>query len=209
MTKFEFLINLEMCSDHRGCQIACKRQNDTPTGMRYMETYTVNNGEFPNNATCFLPMMCQHCDAPSCAAACTEGAIVKTEIGAVTITNTDACAACDKPCVAACPYDAIKINPKDGTVGKCDMCVDLLAQGKPPACVPNCQCMAMGFGDVEDPDSPYNQLLGMVDAAGIPREVALHKLSPETGNRPSTTYILASKPWLDMKTLRSSAWVEE
>lgn len=210
MPKIEFLINLEMCSDHRACQVACKRKKETPAGVRCMETYTVNDGAFPENHTYFLPVMCQHCGKPSCAPVCPSQAIVKTDMGPVIIANPQACLECaDKPCVAACPYDAIKPNPISGGVEKCDMCIDLLSQGQPPACVPNCQCMAICIGDAEDPQSPCNQLLGKLDATGAPREITLHKLKPETGNEPSTTYILVSKPWRDMEGLRSSAWTEE
>lgn len=210
MPKLEFIINLELCSDNRGCMTACKRQKNTPFGMQYLEVYTATDDSFPDNKTYFVPVMCQHCDKPSCVPACPKGVFAKSPMGAVTVGDTGVCAACaEKPCLSACPYGAIKLDKPSGVVGKCDMCADLLAQGLPPACVPNCQCMAVGFGDVEDPESSYNQVMGMVDAMPLPRDAVLHKLAPETGNAPSTTYILATKPWRDMEGFYSPAWKDE
>lgn len=213
MARFGFLINLELCSDMRNCMTACKREKDTELGVRYMRTYTSMDDGYPKNTTYFLPFMCQHCENPSCVGACPYGVFAKVEGGVVAVGDTAACEKCqDKPCVAACPYGAISIDSK-GQAGKCDMCLELLAQGQPPACVPNCHCMSIAFGDMDDPESPYSQALAMAravaEAAGAPPDAFLHQLKPETGNNPAVTYVLAKKPWRDMNGLCDPAWVDK
>ena len=208
-----FLINLEFCADHRGCTIACKREKNTPVGVRYIETFTARDDSFPNNNTYFIPIMCQHCENPSCVPSCSKSVFTKTPLGPVIVGDTAVCEQCEeKPCISACPYHAIKLLPDSGRVGKCDMCVDKLMQKQAPACAPNCYCMAIVPGDIDDPQSPYNQMKAKLEAplkaAGVPCEVAFHKLRPELENNPSVTYFLARKPWRDMNDLYSPAWTD-
>lgn len=203
MTKLGFLMNLDMCSDHRGCMISCKNAKHTPEGTYYIETFTEMGGTFPDNSTYFIPIMCQHCGNPSCVPACPHDVFTKLPNGIVAVGDTAVCESCaDKPCMEACPYDAIKLVGNTGRVGKCDMCADRLAEGEPPACMENCFCGAILFGDMDDEESTISQYKLVL-------EDALHQLKPETGNDPSVYYALAGKPWRDMDGLYSPAWKDE
>jgi Fe-S-cluster-containing dehydrogenase component len=204
MTKLGFLVNLEMCSDHRGCMISCKNAKNSPLGNYYIETFTAVDDAFPDVTTYFIPVMCQHCENPSCVGVCGASVFTKLPNGAVAVGDTSVCATCeDKPCLDACPYHAISLDKTTGRVGKCDMCLDRLAEGKPPACMENCFCGAIMFGDMDDPESQISTMMGTF--API-----LHQLKPDSGNNPSVYYALSGKPWkANMDGLYSPAWKDE
>ncbi len=73
--------------------------------------------------------------------------------------DKDACIGC-KACIAACPYDAIYIDPDNGTAAKCNFCAHRLDVGLEPACVVVCPEEALIFGDLDDPLSKVSQLIG-------------------------------------------------
>lgn len=201
MTRYGFAINLNACSDMRGCMVACKRHNNSFLGSHPVETFTNMSGDYKNPNTYFIPVMCQHCANPSCIPACPNGVLKKLDNGIVALDDTKACEHClDKPCMKACPYDAVDLDPETGRIVKCDMCADLIAEGKLPACAAECLCRAWFFGDLDDPDSPPNQMI-----KNFPPQFQ-HVLKPETGNDPSVTYLLSYKNWDDMNNLYSPAW---
>jgi len=98
-----------------------------------------------------------------------------------------ACIGC-KACIAACPYDAIFINPDDGSAEKCNFCAHRLDVGLEPACVVVCPTRAIIVGDLDDPESEVNQI--------VHREpVAVRR--PEKGTRPTLFYKGAHQATLD------------
>lgn len=89
---------------------------------------------------------CMHCLNPACVSVCPVGALQKTERGPVTY-DPDKCMGC-RYCMAACPFNIPKFewtsaNPR---IRKCNMCADLVAEGKTPACVSVCPVQASIFG---------------------------------------------------------------
>jgi ferredoxin/formate-dependent nitrite reductase membrane component NrfD len=62
------------------------------------------------------------------------------------------CIGC-KACIAACPYDAIFINPDDHSAEKCNLCAHRLEVGLEPACVVVCPTEALLVGDLGDAGS--------------------------------------------------------
>jgi formate-dependent nitrite reductase membrane component NrfD/NAD-dependent dihydropyrimidine dehydrogenase PreA subunit len=69
------------------------------------------------------------------------------------------CIGC-KACIAACPYDAIFINPEDHSAEKCNLCAHRLDLGLEPACVTVCPTEAIFIGDLRDPTSKVSHLVG-------------------------------------------------
>jgi formate-dependent nitrite reductase membrane component NrfD/ferredoxin len=69
------------------------------------------------------------------------------------------CIGC-KACIAACPYDAIFINPEDHAAEKCNFCAHRLDIGLEPACVVVCPTEAILVGDLNDPTSSVSQIVG-------------------------------------------------
>jgi ferredoxin/formate-dependent nitrite reductase membrane component NrfD len=68
------------------------------------------------------------------------------------------CIGC-KACIAACPYDAIFINPEDHSAEKCNFCTHRLDIGLEPACVVVCPTEAILVGDVNDPSSKVARIV--------------------------------------------------
>jgi formate dehydrogenase iron-sulfur subunit len=158
-----FLIDTTLCTACRGCQVACKQWHDLPAEK------TVNRGTYQNPADLsfvtyklvrfeeqvvggklkwlFFPDQCRHClEAPCEQEAGDPKAIFKDPAtGAILYTantkNVDAQAV-----IESCPYD-IPRAAADGTLAKCDMCIDRVQNGLEPACVKTCPTGAMNFGD--------------------------------------------------------------
>ena len=206
MTRLGFVYNLDTCSDMRGCMMACKDKTRSFLGSHYVETYTNMSLEYPVPNTYFIPICCQHCDKPTCALACPNTVFTKRDDGIVAVGDTNLCVLCnDKPCVAACPYAAIDLDPVSGKIGKCDLCADLIDKGEIPECV-NAACLTNSilFGDFDDPESVVSQTVAAWNAVGFD-----HQLKPETGNGPTNHYLLSKKTWEDMDKLYSPAWHNE
>jgi formate-dependent nitrite reductase membrane component NrfD/ferredoxin len=68
------------------------------------------------------------------------------------------CIGC-KACMAACPYDAIFINPEDHSAEKCNFCAHRIDVGLEPACVVVCPTQAILIGDLNDQTSYVAQIV--------------------------------------------------
>ena len=78
------------------------------------------------------------------------------EYGAV-IQDPDICFGCGY-CTWVCPYNAPQLDPVNGQVEKCNMCVDRLEVGLKPACVSACLGNALNFGVVENTPDKREQI---------------------------------------------------
>jgi ferredoxin/formate-dependent nitrite reductase membrane component NrfD len=97
------------------------------------------------------------------------------------------CIGC-KACIAACPYDAIFINPEDKSAEKCNFCAHRLDVGLEPACVVVCPTQAILVGDMDDPLSAVSQIIHR-DAVAVRR--------PEKETHPKLFYKGADQATLD------------
>jgi ferredoxin/formate-dependent nitrite reductase membrane component NrfD len=97
------------------------------------------------------------------------------------------CIGC-KACIAACPYDAIFINPQDHSAEKCNFCAHRLDMGLEPACVVVCPTEAILVGDMHDPLSAVSAIIYR-DAVTVRR--------PEKETRPKLFYKGADQVTLD------------
>lgn len=61
--------------------------------------------------------------------------------------------------MAACPYDAIFINPEDHSAEKCNFCAHRIDMGLEPACVIVCPTQAILVGDMNDADAYVSQII--------------------------------------------------
>src|SRR5262249_8245687 len=91
-------------------------------------------------------------------------------------------------CIAACPYDAIFINPEDHSAEKCNFCAQRIDIGLEPACVVVCPVEAIVVGDLNDPRSKVATMVGR-------EPLAVRR--PEHGTRPKLFYKEAHQATLD------------
>src|SRR5262249_27362924 len=126
----------------------------------------------------FTVLRCNHCDDAPCVTICPTRALFTRADGIVDFDNRH-CIAC-KSCMAACPYDALYIDPSTSTAAKCNYCAHKVEVGLQPACVSVCPEQAIVAGDLEDPHS------------AIARLVATERISvrkPEKATLPKLYYV--------------------
>ena len=91
------------------------------------------------------PVVCMHCETPTCAEVCPADAIKRTADGIVQTARKPRCIACNN-CVLACPFGVPKMHTEYKLMMKCDMCYDRTSQGLKPMCATVCPSQALFFG---------------------------------------------------------------
>ena len=92
-----------------------------------------------------VPVVCMHCDQPTCAEVCPADAIKRTGDGVVQSARKPRCIACGN-CVVACPFGVPEVYEDRKIMMKCDMCYDRTSVGKKPMCATVCPSQALFFG---------------------------------------------------------------
>jgi len=138
--RMEFFIDLGRCIGCQACVQACS-ECDTHKGQSMIQLDYVDR----TNSTQTVPIVCMHCDSPTCAEVCPADAIKKTADGVVHTARKPRCIACNN-CVIACPFGVPKMNTGMNLMMKCDMCYDRTSVGKKPMCSSICPSQALFFG---------------------------------------------------------------
>ena len=95
-----------------------------------------------------VPVVCMHCEQPTCAEVCPADAIKRTGDGIVQSARKPRCIACGN-CVVACPFGVPELYEDRQIMMKCDMCYDRSSVGKKPMCATVCPSQALFFGTRE------------------------------------------------------------
>ena len=95
-----------------------------------------------------VPVVCMHCEQPTCAEVCPADAIKRTADGVVQSARKPRCIACGN-CVTACPFGVPELYEDRKIMMKCDMCYDRTSVGKKPMCATVCPSQALFFGTRE------------------------------------------------------------
>lgn len=148
MAQIGFYHDMTRCTGCKACQMACKDKNDLDIGniFRHAESFEV--GTFPNVQTYCYSFTCNHCESPACMAACSQGAIYKTDDDGSVIIDQDLCIGCQS-CLKACPYGVPQYNEATQKTGKCDACYWLRKNGEDVACASTCPARALFFGEMD------------------------------------------------------------
>jgi formate-dependent nitrite reductase membrane component NrfD/ferredoxin len=104
------------------------------------------------------------------------------------------CIGC-KACMAACPYDAIFINPEDHSAEKCNFCAHRIDVGLEPACVVVCPTQAILIGDMNDQSSYVAQIVNR-EAVNVrrPEKETLPKLFYKGAHQATLDPLAAQRP---------------
>ena len=158
-----FYLDMKTCIGCKTCQIACNDKNNLEVGTLFRKVYEFEGGSYPKPWAYTFSLSCNHCAKPKCVENCPTGALAKRADGIVTHDKAK-CIGC-KLCTWSCPYGAPKYIEKQGKVGKCNMCADLVDQGQNPACVDACLMRALEFGELDDLRKKYGTV---ADVNGLP-----------------------------------------
>ena len=180
------VIDHTRCIGCHACTTACKSENEVPLGVTRTYVKHADVGTFPVSRRAFQVTRCNQCADAPCTTACPTRAMFRRPDGIVDFDKS-ICIGC-KACLAACPYDAIFINPEDHSAEKCNFCAHRIDGGLEPACVVVCPTEAIIVGDLNDPESSVSRI--------VAREpVSVRR--PEKETRPKLFYLGAHQATLD------------
>lgn len=184
--KWVKVIDQTKCIGCHACTTACKSENEVPLGVTRTYVKSVDVGSWPQARRAFQVTRCNQCEQAPCVAACPTSAMYRRDDGIVDFDKR-VCIGC-KACIAACPYDAIFINPEDHSAEKCNFCAHRLDIGLEPSCVVVCPTEAILVGDVNDPASKVSTIVQR-------QPVSVRR--PEKETRPKLFYKGAHQATLD------------
>jgi len=190
--RWGLLIDTNQCTeDCRACVNACAIEHGLTEKVRpeikpqWIRKVNLRDKETGKEHS--LPVMCQHCEKPSCVDVCPTGASFKRADGIV-LVDKHICIGC-RYCMMACPYKARSFvhetldNQKSqsprgkGTVEACTLCVYRVDNGLEPACVEACHktgYKAILFGDMKDPNSKISKKLKEVSSTILRADMRLN-----------------------------------
>lgn len=139
-----FAIDHSRCIGCRACVQACS-ECGTHRGVSLIQLDTVDR----LRSTQTVPMVCMHCENPTCAHVCPADAIKQTDDGVVQSSLSPRCIGCSN-CVYACPFGIPKYVAQFDQMMKCDMCYDRTSEGLKPMCASVCPSDALWYGTREE-----------------------------------------------------------
>ncbi|HJZ80247.1 MAG TPA: NrfD/PsrC family molybdoenzyme membrane anchor subunit [Pyrinomonadaceae bacterium] len=187
------VIDHTRCIGCHACTTACKSENVVPIGVTRTYVKHVDVGVFPQVRRAHQVTRCNQCAHAPCVTACPTAAMFKRTDGIVDFDKS-ICIGC-KACMAACPYDAIFINPQDHSAEKCNFCAHRIDVGLEPACVVVCPTQAILIGDMNDQSSYVAQIVNR-EAVNVrrPEKETLPKLFYKGAHQATLDPLAARRP---------------
>jgi Fe-S-cluster-containing dehydrogenase component len=142
--EMEFFIDPGRCIGCQACVHACS-ECETHKGHSMIHLEFIDRGL----STQTSPVVCMHCESPTCAEVCPADAIKRSGDGRVMTARKPRCIACSN-CVLACPFGVPKMMAEFDLMMKCDMCYDRTSTGRKPMCATVCPSGALAYGTREE-----------------------------------------------------------
>ncbi len=139
-----FVIDQSRCIGCEACVQACE-ECGTHRGQSLIHLEYIDRAMSTQTA----PMVCMHCEDPTCAEVCPADAIKQNENGVVQSALKPRCIGCSN-CVLACPFGVPKYFSRPDQMMKCDMCYDRSSVGLKPMCASVCPSQALWFGTLDE-----------------------------------------------------------
>jgi Fe-S-cluster-containing dehydrogenase component/formate-dependent nitrite reductase membrane component NrfD len=193
VVKWAKVIDQTRCIGCHACTTACKSENLVPLSVTRTYVKHVDVGVFPQVRRAHQVTRCNQCAHAPCVTACPTTAMFKRADGIVDFDKS-ICIGC-KACMAACPYDAIFINPEDHSAEKCNFCAHRIDVGLEPACVVVCPTQAILVGDMNDTETYVSQIVNReVVAVRRPEKETLPKLFYKGAHQATLDPLAARRP---------------
>jgi Fe-S-cluster-containing dehydrogenase component len=142
--RLEFFVDPSRCIGCKSCMQACS-ECDTHKGESMIHLEYIDRARSVQT----VPVVCMHCEQPTCAEVCPADAIKRSGDGVVQSARKPRCIACGN-CVVACPFGVPELYLDRQLMMKCDMCYDRTSEGKKPMCATVCPSQALFFGTREE-----------------------------------------------------------
>ena len=152
-----FYIDATICMGCFTCVTACKNWNHIPPpvtaepgtqGPKWRQLTTIESGDYPQARISNVSLSCMHCGKPACMAVCPVGAISKRAEDGIVLVDRNKCIGCHA-CSSACPFGVPQYG-EDGTMQKCNYCLDRVLKGLEPICVDSCPPRALRAGTMDE-----------------------------------------------------------
>lgn len=131
------VIDVDRCVECKACFAACYYGHRREPIVNFGRTGEVQ-----------FPLICRQCDEPTCVDACPYEAMYMDEHGIVK-RSLSLCRGCGS-CVTACPFGTVTPEMYKHQVPKCDLCEDLVLEGRLPRCVAACSGGALQFIEISE-----------------------------------------------------------
>jgi anaerobic dimethyl sulfoxide reductase subunit B len=182
-----FSFDARFCSGCKACQAACKDKNSLPPGVLWRRVIEVSGGAWQQKGAAWtntvfaynLSIACNHCMHPKCAGVCPANAYTVRDDGIV-LLDEERCTGCGY-CSWACPYGAPQYDPFAGHMSKCNLCVDQIEQGLPPACVAACPLRVLNYREFTPDGIAPEREIRLWD---VPAETHPYPLSSHSHTQP-------------------------
>jgi len=134
------------CSGCRICEVVCSLFHEGVVDLKRSRIKVIRHLAEPNEI-----LVCKYCGSvttPSpCMTACAHDAIYRQTDGRVQVDN-EICTGCPEhsiaPCMAACPFNSIRVDPVKNKAINCDLC------GGDPICVKYCPSQVLFLYDSKE-----------------------------------------------------------
>jgi len=130
------IVDIEKCTGCRLCEMVCSVFKEGVCDPPKARIHVIKW----DKEGFYIPMFCQQCEEPLCAAVCPVNAIQMDSTLNRFLVDKELCVGC-KSCISICTFGGIGFNEKDRKVIRCDLC------DGDPTCVKYCETKAIQYLD--------------------------------------------------------------